>query len=490
MAAPKFWDIWFNLGVVFGGIAMIVGIITMFYAATQLLFSVGSILSRAQPAVHTGNLRKRDDTNFFQQKSAEDQVLLPMIPGVTLPLEHLGYYLIALFISGVLHEAGHAIASFHEHIPINHSGMFLYVLYPGAFVDIPSRPLSLLPPGRQLKVICAGVWHNFVLWLITALVLSSGLKFGLEIFGWRSLEGSGGVSVVDIRADSPLFQHLPISSVIYRLNDNDLNNGIQDWNKVLVEDGVWSRPSIGFCVDSDELEVADSKANLDCCKISQEFPFGKASNPELGCFQDFLPEINNPMHDPQYLTCLSTKNTLTHPKRVQCSRSIDCEGGKSRCMTPYTPYPEAQTVRIYHRPPSWATSDPLSPEKSFVFVGELVDIWESVKVGILQPRLSFLPVSLPHLLELTTSYMSSFTLALSLLNILPAFHLDGEYALSNFITLLIASDRYDDQSMSASGLFIHQRAKRIEAFIVRTISVVVSVVIVGSILVGILNAAV
>lgn len=178
------------------------------------------------------------------------------IPGVTLPLEHLGYYLVALFISGVLHEAGHAIASFHEHIPINHSGMFLYVLYPGAFVDIPSRPLSLLPPGRQLKVICAGVWHNFVLWLITALVLSSGLKFGLEIFGWRSLEGSGGVSVVDIRADSPLFQHLPISSVIYRLNDNDLNNGIQDWNKVLVEDGVWSRPSIGFCVDSDELEVA------------------------------------------------------------------------------------------------------------------------------------------------------------------------------------------------------------------------------------------
>ncbi|KAI8578228.1 hypothetical protein K450DRAFT_247852 [Umbelopsis ramanniana AG] len=86
--------------------------------------------------------------------------------------------------------------------------------------------------------------------------------------------------------------------------------------------------------------------------------------------------------------------------------------------------------------------------------------------------------------------MSSFTLALSLLNILPAFHLDGEYALSNFITLLIASDRYDDQSMSTSGMFIRQRAKRIEALIVRTISVVVGVVIVGSILVGILNAAV
>jgi S2P endopeptidase len=85
--------------------------------------------------------------------------------------------------------------------------------------------------------------------------------------------------------------------------------------------------------------------------------------------------------------------------------------------------------------------------------------------------------------------MSSFTLALSLLNILPAFQLDGEYALGNFMTLLIANNWYDDQSISTSGLNIRQRAKRIEAFIVRAISVVVGLVIVGSILVGILNAA-
>jgi S2P endopeptidase len=178
------------------------------------------------------------------------------IPGVTLPLEHLGFYLIALLVSGVLHEAGHAIASFHERIPINHSGIFLYFVYPGAFVDIPSRPLSLLSPRRQLKVICAGVWHNFVLWLITALILSNGLKFGLQIFGWRSLEGSGGVSVVDVRSDSPLAEHLPISSVIYRLNDVYLENNIDDWNKMLVKNGVWSIPSNGFCVEADELEVA------------------------------------------------------------------------------------------------------------------------------------------------------------------------------------------------------------------------------------------
>jgi S2P endopeptidase len=175
---------------------------------------------------------------------------------VTLPLEHLGYYLVALLVSGVIHEAGHAIASFHEHIPINHSGIFLYIVYPGAFVDIPSRPLGLLSPIRQLKVICAGVWHNFVLWLITAFVLSSGLKICLQLTGWRSLEGSGGVSVVDVSPESPMTPHLPISSVIYRLNDHYLDNNILDWNKILVEDGVWSISTSGFCVEEDELHVA------------------------------------------------------------------------------------------------------------------------------------------------------------------------------------------------------------------------------------------
>lgn len=489
MAAPQFWEIWFNIGVMFGAITLVVGTVTIVYAAIQIVMSVKSLISTAQPPVHDGRLRKRDDPSLYEQPS-EDQVFLPMIPGVTLPVEHLGYYLVALLVSGVLHEAGHAIASFHEHIPINHSGVFLYILYPGAFVDIPSRPLSLLSPRRQLKVICAGVWHNFVLWVIVALVLSNGLKLGLQLTGWRSLEGNGGVGVVDVRADSPLAKHLPISSVIYRLNDVYLENNIADWNKMLIENGVWSRPSNGFCVEGDELDVADSKANLDCCKISKDYPFGKSSDPDLACFQDFLGDVENTNTDPQYLTCLSTSHVLTHPKRTQCSRSIDCSGAKSRCMTPYTPEPKAQIIRIYRRPPSWESTVSYPPDKPVVFVGELVDIWESVKVGLLQPRFSFLPVSLPQILELTLTYMASFTLALSLLNILPAFQLDGEYALGNFISLLIAGDSSEDQGLSTRNALLRQRAKRFEALIVRITSGVVGLVIVGSIFLGILNATV
>ncbi|KAJ2957454.1 hypothetical protein NQZ79_g6852 [Umbelopsis isabellina] len=486
--APKFWDVWFSIGVAFGAITMIVGIITITYAGIQIALSVKSYISSSDTISESGNLHKRSDI-VNEQRRQDDQVFLPMIPGVTLPLEHLGYYLVALLISGVIHEAGHAIASFHEHIPINHSGIFLYIVYPGAFVDIPSRPLSLLSPIRQLKVICAGVWHNFVLWVITAFVLSSGLKLCLQLTGWRSLESGGGVSVVDVSSESPMAPHLPISSVIYRLNDYYLENNIFDWNKILIQDGVWSTSTSGFCVEEDELQVAESKANLDCCKITPQEPFGTSPDSALGCFQDFLGDQGKPSADPQYLICLHTANTLTHPKRVQCSRSIDCLGSKSRCMTPYTPESAAQALRIYRRPPSWESAEKYPEDKPIVFVGELVDVWESVKVGILQPRFSFLPVSLPQMLELTISYMSSFTLALSLLNILPAFQLDGEYALSNLVTLLILGNKNAEQGISTSQDMLRQSAKRFEVLLVRVTSGLVGVVVIGSILLGILNAA-
>jgi hypothetical protein len=48
-------------------------------------------------------------------------------------------------------------------------------------------------------------------------------------------------------------------------------------------------------------------------------------------------------------------------------------------MTPYTPEPKAQTIRIYRRPPSWESTVSYPPDKPVVFVGELVDIWESGK---------------------------------------------------------------------------------------------------------------
>lgn len=88
-----------------------------------------------------------------------------------------------------------------------------------------------------------------------------------------------------------------------------------------------------------------------------------------------------------------------------------------------------------------------------------------------------------------SSYMSSFTLALSLLNILPAFQLDGEYALNNLVTLLILGNKNAEQGVSTSQDMLRQSVKRFEGLLVRVTSGMVGLVVIGSILLGILNAS-
>jgi len=50
-------------------------------------------------------------------------------------------------------------------------GVFLFILYPGAFVDISTDQLLSLSACQQLRIFCAGVWHNFVIVVIALIVL-------------------------------------------------------------------------------------------------------------------------------------------------------------------------------------------------------------------------------------------------------------------------------------------------------------------------------
>ena len=49
-------------------------------------------------------------------------------------------------------------------------GVFVLVLYPGAFVDLSTDHLLSLSACQQLRVFCAGVWHNFVVVVVALLI--------------------------------------------------------------------------------------------------------------------------------------------------------------------------------------------------------------------------------------------------------------------------------------------------------------------------------
>lgn len=58
-----------------------------------------------------------------------------------------------------------------EQVRINGFGLFLLLVYPGAFVDLSTEHLQAVSPLRQLRIYCAGVWHNLVVAVAAAVVL-------------------------------------------------------------------------------------------------------------------------------------------------------------------------------------------------------------------------------------------------------------------------------------------------------------------------------
>jgi len=83
---PKLLKIWFNCGVLIGVVGQVISIFLLIYTLVD----------------------------YFREKPANEQILIPVLPGINLPNDQTIYYFIALFICGVVHEFGHAMAASTE----------------------------------------------------------------------------------------------------------------------------------------------------------------------------------------------------------------------------------------------------------------------------------------------------------------------------------------------------------------------------------------
>ncbi|XP_073421942.1 membrane-bound transcription factor site-2 protease isoform X3 [Dendrobates tinctorius] len=146
---PYFLYIWFSMGMVFGILAMF-----------------GSMILLGRTLLQTLNQMMTDTPG-----PQNDRMLQVVVPGVNLPISQLTYFFSAILLSGVIHEVGHGVAAVRETVRFNGFGMFIFVVYPGAFVDLFTTHLQLISPVQQLRIFCAGVWHNFILGLLGILIL-------------------------------------------------------------------------------------------------------------------------------------------------------------------------------------------------------------------------------------------------------------------------------------------------------------------------------
>jgi len=96
-----------------------------------------------------------------------------IIPGITIRLYWLPYFLVAGMIIVVTHEVAHGIAVRLEKVPIVSAGVVLALVFPGAFVESDEKKFEEAPVVSKLRIVAVGSATNLVTGLLAFLLLST-----------------------------------------------------------------------------------------------------------------------------------------------------------------------------------------------------------------------------------------------------------------------------------------------------------------------------
>jgi len=315
------------------------------------------------------------------------------------PSNEIIYYFLSLLISGVFHEFGHAIAGTCERIKVSGFGIFILFLYPGAFAEFKEEFSGLLPI-QQLKIFCAGSWHN-----ITLSAFSYICIFMLPIILFPCYQAAGGVVITHVEEGSVLDGSLGPLQIVTSLGDCVVNNR-KEWRSCfdyLLSDEYNKK---GYCV-SDNVAILDSEL---CCH-------GTNINSSLYCFE--ITSSSQPSK-----ICAIAKDVV----KQGIFGIINDDNCKGQWLQPVLSSGES-LIKIV-----------LQNNSFLLFVGPPAALWFSIpSVGDFLPRISLFDVRWPIFLEKFFSYVLSISSALGILNLAPVFYLDGAYATTTLLQLFAPS---------------------------------------------------
>ena len=145
-----------------------------------------------------------------------------IIPGVNpiLPMEYIGFIIIAMVIAIVVHEFSHGILTFAGKLKVKSLGL-LYLIVPiGAFVEPDEEQLKKTKTVKRMRVYAAGPTANLVVVLITILLMSFVLMSALQ-------PAADGVVVYSVDENSPAEQiGITPGSIITSFNDTDVTSAL------------------------------------------------------------------------------------------------------------------------------------------------------------------------------------------------------------------------------------------------------------------------
>jgi len=355
-------------------------------------------------------------------------VLQPVLPGLNLPHSQLFYYISSLLISSVYHEAGHAVSAFNGNIKMVGAGLLIMAIFPAAFVELPTEHLTSRSAKQQLRVYCAGVWHNTVLALFAWLMLVMSAPMFSVVY-----ETNSGVVVVDVKQNGFISgpSGLKEGDVITDVQGIRVSN-ISDYKFALAE--VIRNAQTGLCVDKQSLEslkIVTSNGDKSCCPNHRS---------DALCFSS--ENLNNSHISQTY--CLPVRDLVNQTSQLEKDDmiSIFCPCSvKHACVTPHTESNLTKLVIIKRR-----------DEKDYLFVGNPGLIYQEAILSGYVPKFSFVPYNLADYWFKIWQYIMAFSGGLAVLNVVPSYLLDGHHIVRVLVEMIMPNSSNVSKTNIVLGL--------------------------------------
>lgn len=347
------------------------------------------------------SLYSKDQGSPGSGKGVEVEIL---VPGITLPINEIGFYVATLLISSVFHEIGHAIASVLEDVPLIGFGIRFYFIIPMAYTEIGTEAMEKLRYWSKLRILCAGVWHNLVLGLISYLILIQIPAFASLLYSTGS-----GLYILEIEKQSPIYgpkglQNEDIIEMINRVRVTDENS----YFDALIET-LKNKPK--YCVSSDFVHTHDESVNVETVKDRVECC--DRNNFENLCFEHFI--VNGMLEMPPFM-CLNIRRMIEHSVGY-CDEQDNCNSG-FYCIKPLLD--NRTTLIQVHR----------KAQREVIYLGNPGDIYKTVKMSKFIPKTSLFSSRLAENVTLFFKYLTVFSFGLVFVNILPCYGFDGQFITS------------------------------------------------------------
>lgn len=197
----RFWKSFGNTGIIVCFIVMIIMIAIFIWQAWMLV-----------------------DLNLTPQQKEilPGPEMILFLPGINpiLPVEYIGYIILAFIVAIVFHEFSHGILALAHKIKVKSLGI-LYLIVPiGAFTEPDEEELKKTNYSNRMRVYAAGPLSNLIVAFIALLLFSFVFM--------SAVSPSDGVPILYVIEDSPADNAgLSAGVVIYSVNDTVIKNRIE-----------------------------------------------------------------------------------------------------------------------------------------------------------------------------------------------------------------------------------------------------------------------